>query len=184
MAKWFGLWIAGVLGFMFFALLGIAELFLLTVVVLYWASFETGVSKARRTIDAAALMCCVLTIAFVPPALMAYFELLFGWIAFACRVVPNVVVDPVTVLIGCTAIVGFAAGANVLTRRSPSLALDSSVRSEVQKQDAKLEAEIHETTNWSRWTIVVLLGALLMFISGLAAFGILESGRSIWELRK
>lgn len=180
--KWV-LWTLGVLLLLLLAANGLGELLLLAIAAVYFSQTTNlhDVGPSRRSIDVAALILCLVAILFIPPALAAFFVLLLGWMGFLARVAPRIATDPVTVCVACVTVVGFVAGMNILLRlyKEPTaqLAFDA--------KDSDATPINSPTHGWKlRWSFAILAVAFLMFVSGLAAVGILESGRSIWELRR
>lgn len=94
--------------------------------------------------------------------------LLFGWIPFLGRTLPRVAFEPVPIVAALTCLIALALGIPFLGRAFSDAA----------------GTENRPRQSWQfRWTVALVFGVVLLFVTGLAAVGIVESGRAIWALR-
>jgi hypothetical protein len=157
-----------------FALLGF-PLALLSVVILeigyFCGAFEEA--KNRKTwmwVLGAFLIVyhCSWPVPLVSNAHMVNLELLTGWGNFLARSIPAMTWEPIPCILGACSLIAFVIGTEFMGR--------AFVRQSSTENEQRLVWK-------SRWSAGIVAAVALMFVSGMAAAGIMASAESLWELR-
>lgn len=129
--------------------------------------WDTPVERRRRALSVLALV-VINVVGCAAGTPMIFVTLVGGWISFLGRTLPQVRFDPAAAAVGAVCLVLFAAGVHWSARTTWN-------RPATGDRPAR---------TWKpRWTFAVIATVVLLFASGLAAVGLVHTGRSVWELR-
>ncbi len=130
--------------------------------------WETPAQRMRRA-SSLMILTVLLVVGSFFGATLVLFSLLTGWVPFFARTVPRVRFDAASVALGIGCLGLLIAGLQVFGKKVWS----------------RPPTDDHPGRVWKlRWTFAILAVVVLLFGSGLAAVGMMQTGMSVWELRR